>query len=135
MKIVDFKQEHLRSLKVKEVHTGEVPSTVMTEAVTIMDEEKPVAVFGAFCFVPGVYHIWGLVSDDVHSKPIQFFKIAKDLLKLYEYKIKPRRLQIDIKVGYPYLQKWAIALGFECEGIMKKFGATGEDFYLYGKAN
>lgn len=133
MTVIEFKPEHLEKIRVKEVHSGEVPKTVMTRAVTVMDGELPIAIFGSFNFVPGVMHIWALVSEDVYKKPITFYRIVRNLLKFYETREKPRRIQIDIKSGHPELQKWAEAIGFKHEGIMRAYGANGEDFHLYGR--
>ena len=131
--VIPFKPEHLHAIKPKAIHNGEIPRTIQTEAVTVMDGPTPMAIFGMFVFVPGVLHIWALVSDDVYRKPIAFFKVVRNLLDFYEDRTKPRRVQMDVKAGHPELQKFAEALGFEHEGTMKRYGANGEDFHLYGR--
>lgn len=135
MRVVPFIQDHLKFLEVKGIHAGEVPQTVMTEAVTFLDGEKPVAIFGAFFLVPGVVYFWGLVSDDVKKKPLAFHKLARTLLNYYEKKQKVRRIQIDVKADFIEGQKWAKLLDFEYEGTMKRFGVNGDDFHLYARVS
>ena len=134
MTVIGYKPEHLDKIRVKAVHQGEVPKTVMTDAVTVMDGEQPVAIIGSFVFVPGVVHLWGLISEDVRAKPLAFHRVTRELLAYYEKTQKPRRIQMDVKASYIEGQKWAQALGFEYEGTMKRYGVNGEDFHLYGRA-
>lgn len=132
--VVEFKPEHLENISLKEIHSGEIPKAVTTYALTILDKETPLAIFGGFFFVPGIIHFWGLVSDDVRKKPIAFHKMVRHLLEFYENRDKPRRMQIDVKADYLEGKKWAKSLGFELEGTMKNYGVNGEDFHLYGRA-
>lgn len=134
MTVIQFNPDHLVKIRVKTIHTGEVPKTVMTDAVTVMDREQPVAIFGSFTFVPGVVHLWGLISDDVRQKPLAFHRVTRELLKYYEKTAAPRRIQMDVKASYIEGQRWAKSLGFEYEGTMKRYGVNGEDFHLYGRA-
>jgi hypothetical protein len=133
MTVIGYKDEHLTKIRVKEIHQGEVPQTILCDAMTVMDGNQPVAIFGSFTFVPGVYHIWGLISEDVRQKPLAFHRISRELLAFYEKSAKPRRIQVDVKASYIEGQRWAKALGFEYEGTMKRFGVNGEDFHLYGR--
>lgn len=135
MTVIDFKPEHLEQIKLKAIHSGEVPKTVMHTAVSVMDGEKPVAIFGGFHFIPGVIHIWGLISDDVREKPLAFHKIVRHLIDFYEKKTGPRRIQMEVKSDYQEGKKWAEALGFECEGTMKRWGFNGESYDLYARMN
>lgn len=135
IKVIPYKHEHLVSIDLKDIHQGEVPPEVTTDAVTFMDGETVLAIFGGFFFVPGIFHIWGLVSPHVHKKPVAFRRSVGDFLSYFERKYKPRRLQIDIRVGHPELDRWAESIGFEREGIMKAYGTDKSDYYLYGRVN
>lgn len=125
--------KHLLLLNAKSCHAGEVPEVVRTEAVTVLREGEVLAIFGAFWFVPGVRHLWGLVSVDACKYPIGFYKISKQLLAWQEKQSQARRLQIDIRANDESLIKWADKLGFQQEGLMKKFGQDGSDYFLYAR--
>lgn len=131
--IVGYEPSHLENLKAKKCHEGEMPKTVCNQAVTIMNGDIPLAIVGAFTFVPGVHHVWALVSDDVKDHPIGFYRACVALRNYYEKKSSPRRLQIDIRDGHPDLQKWANAIGFSREGLMRGYGPDRSDYWLYGR--
>jgi len=134
--VVGFSPEHLESLtNLKACYKGEVNSRVWGEAVTVIDGKKVLAIFGSVTIFPGIQHIWALVSEDVKDYPIQFFRTAQKVLAWQQKRKPARRYQIDIRAGYPELQKWAKLLGFECEGLMKKFGQNGDDYYLYARTS
>lgn len=130
--VVDYRPEHLEQINAKQIHSGEVPRLVMTYAVTLLKDEKPIAIFGFFHFVPGVVHVWGLVSDEVKTCPIAFHKACMDILKFYLTRNGTRRIQIDVKCGYEEGIQWAELLGFKKEGIMKHYGSDGSDYWLMG---
>jgi len=43
------------------------------------------------------------------------------------------RYQMSVKVGFDEAADFAVFLGFEREGIMKKFDSAGNDYYLYAR--
>lgn len=131
--VVAYTPEHLTKIEVKEIHNSEVPQIVMTDALTFMDGETPVAIFGVFNFMPGIIHLWGLISDAARKKPVAFHKLSGELLNFYQKRHQIRRIQIDVRVSYTEGQRWAESLGFEREGIMRSFGADGTDYYLYAR--
>lgn len=132
--VIDYRPEHLETIKAKPCHEHEMPKTICTRAVTLMNGETPLAIIGSFIFVPGVMHVWAIVSQEVRKTPIDFFRSCIELLDYYEKKDKPRRIQIDIKDGCPELEKWATKIGFKREGLMKAFGADGSDYWMFGRA-
>lgn len=133
IEVVAYKHEHLRLLNVKQIHQGEVPKVVMNYALTFLLGETPVAILGGFLFCPGVIHIWGLIGEEVRQCPVAFHKACKKVLYFYETRDKPRRIQVDVRVDYMEGQKWVESLGFNREGVMKRFGPNGADHYLYAK--
>lgn len=131
--VVPFQQIHLSEMEIKTIHKDELPKQVRTYAVTVVSKEKPLAVFGAFNFSPGVMHVWGIVSETVRSYPLAFHKTCEKLLTFYEVHDKPRRIQIEVRKDYTGGQRWAESLGFQQEGLMRKYGPDGSDYYLYAR--
>lgn len=134
IKVIDFQPEHLEQISPKACHTGEVPKTVMTYAFTLTSEGKPVAIFGFFAFIPGVFHIWGYLSEEVRKMPLSFHKACLSVMQFYSERFQARRLQMDVRADYAEGIRWAESLGFKCEGVMKNFGLTGMDHCLMGRA-
>jgi len=133
--VVAYKPEHLEQIEVRSCYVaGECPKTIMTTAVTFLYGDKVLAILGAFPFVPGVLHLWGLISDHVKECPKEFHEEVVKIMNWYVINEKPRRLQMDVHASYEVGCRWAERLGFEREGLMKGWGPNGEGFYLYGKA-
>jgi hypothetical protein len=134
IKVIPFKLEHLEKLEVrKDGQPSEMPKTVLTTAWTYMVEDKPIAIFGGFVFIPGVIHFWAMLSDDVKKYPVEFHKQTLDILKWYEETEKPRRLQWEVRCDYEEGQRWAESLGLQREGILRKWTPDGADHYLYAR--
>jgi hypothetical protein len=81
----------------------------------------------------GVGEVWALFSSSIHTYPIAFTKAVKECIEFYEKELALHRMQAYVRVGYPMAQRWAEALGFECEGVMRKHGVDGTDYYMMGR--
>jgi len=44
------------------------------------------------------------------------------------------RLQITVRCADLRAVRWGLALGFEIEGLMKKYGADGSDFFMMSRS-
>jgi hypothetical protein len=136
MKIIKFQPEHLQQIELKENYSqGDCPKTVMNSAFTFMKDDKIIAIIGGFPFVPGVIHFWAFISKHVRSCPLDFHKEVLKMLDWYEVNEKPRRIQFEVRASYVMGARWAEALGFQCEGRMRRWMPDGEDSYLYGRLN
>ncbi len=133
IEVVPFQQHHMQNFVPKTLHKSEMPRTILHEAYTFFNGSTPIAIIGGFFYTNGIFHIWGFISDGVQKEPIGFSKAAKRLLDRIIKNNKPRRLQIDVSVNYPELNRWAEFLGFSREGLMKSYGADGADHYLYAR--
>lgn len=133
IELIPYQHEHLSKINFKDIHEGEVPERVKTRALSLVRGDTVLAIFGGFVFSPGVFHLWSFISKDVEKTPIAFYKSTLKALELFQAHEKHRRIQIDIKSGCPGLERWAKAIGFECEGIMRKFHKDGSDCFLYSR--
>jgi hypothetical protein len=136
IRIVEFQPEHIEQIELKPCHRTELKDkTVTTYAITFLKEDRPIAIFGGYCPLEGVMQFWGMVSDGVRECPVAFHKTCKSFLEFYQSKYTLRRMQINVRVDYPEGYRWAKALGFELEGVMKKYGPDGTDYALFGRTN
>lgn len=133
IKVVEFRSEHLKGLKLKGCYTSEELGAVDTPAMTLLHEGKPVAVIGGAEVAPGVMHAWGRVSCDVSRCRVSFHRSVKAMLKYFTTSMRLRRVQIHVQEDYTMGRKWAEALGFRLEGVMKKYGADGSAFLLMAR--
>ncbi len=93
------------------------------------DGKTVLAVMGAVPALPGVCEVFVLASEDQQKHPITFAKCVRK--ELYTLKHKYRRIQAVAKDD-DFHSRWLLWLGFEREGVLKKFGIHGEDMVMWG---
>lgn len=89
-------------------------------------------VAGLDIFHPGVAEGWAIITPNISKYPIAY---TKKMIKVVDTTMEHfdlHRLQIIVKCRGD-LVKWAISLGFEIEGTMKKFGKDKSDYYIMGR--
>jgi hypothetical protein len=102
-------------------------------AVTAFDNVTPVAIFG---FVPvwkGVTESWLLVDDKARALPIALTKYGIAVHDIAKISMDLHRQQITVRITDKRAYKWALALGFEIEATMRKYGPDGIDYYLMAR--
>lgn len=131
IKVVPFVPEHFEKIVLRDCYKRENISVVGMKAATFLLENEPMAIVGAQIIFDGVLQAWALTSDLISKKPIAFTKACKLMLKNQIEEHKIRRVQITVRTDYDHGWNWAIALGFELEGIMRNYGPDGCDYGLF----
>jgi len=98
-------------------------------AYTLLDDDKVMAVGGAHVMWFGAGEAWVLVSPDCLGKPSSFARYAKRLFDSILQETDLRRVQASIHVDDERAYRFAQWLGFENEGVMRKYGVDGGDYY------
>lgn len=133
IQVVDYLPEHLAQIELRKCHNGERPSEINNKAITFILDGKPIAIFTWYFISTGVVHVCGLLSDDVTKKSRSFHKsVLLFIGRAFEIH-KLQRMQITVLVGFDEGRYWAQSLGFEYEGVMRKFGPGGVDHWLFAK--
>lgn len=133
IKIVPTTPEHLEKIELRAAFENERKPIDAPGAITLLKEGSPIAIFGGYVLAPGVYQVWGLVSDQVKECPMAFHRSVKLLLSYQIHNLKVRRTQMSVRCGFQAGWRWATALGFRPEGIMKQYGPDGSDYWLFGR--
>lgn len=107
-----------------ESHPGAVTKTVLIDF-------KPAAVIGLVCLWPGVAEAWALTSDRVQERPIEFHKTVRSLLRDHMKQMGLNRVHLTVPSGYAVGNKWAKALGFDAEAVLKSYGPDGSDHTIF----
>lgn len=137
MSISLFCREHLARMNVKAdaKEIAALPGVperlegLNAASILSADGKTVLAVMGAVPTLPGVCEVFVLASEDQMRYPITFAKcVRKELCTL---KGKYRRIQAVAKDD-DFHARWLGWLGFEREGVMKKFGTHGEDMVMWG---
>jgi len=99
-----------------------------TVGKTLLKGDTVVAVGGVHIMWDGVGEAWTLVSPDIERNGVVFARYAK---KMFDAIIKENnltRVQATIHVNDITAAQFASWLGFESEGVMRKYGINGEDY-------
>ncbi len=91
---------------------------------------KIAAVFGIRMIWDGLAEMWMVPGASINRHAISLVRGARAVTDstLRDYGV--RRLQIVVKVENDTAFKFAKALRFEVESVMRKFGPEGADYYL-----
>jgi L-amino acid N-acyltransferase YncA len=70
----------------------------------------------------------GAAADE---HPVPFGRASGEEIEALAKKYK--RLDATVHVDYEKSVKWLEAMGFEIEGVLKKYGPTGDDYYMMAR--
>jgi hypothetical protein len=133
IRVVDYEPTHLANLSLRACHSGERPASISGSAVTFLMFDEPIAIFGWYFISPGVMQVWALLSDKVTQFKKSFHKQVGLIIEYAFEKWSLRRMQMSVRCDYQAGWKWAKALGFNCEGVMKRYGPAGQDCWLFAR--
>lgn len=80
---------------------------------------------------PGVGEAWMMVSTLIEKYPLFVHRSVKKALIEIQEQYQLQRIQTTVLADFETAHKWVERLGFQCEGIMRKFGPDGSDHYRY----
>ena len=98
-------------------------------AFTLEDDGTILAVGGVHVMWFGAAEGWVLVSPDCLQTPASFARYAKRVFDGILQETELRRVQASIHVDDKRAYRFAQWLGFEDEGVMRKYGVEGDDYY------
>lgn len=96
---------------------------------TLTFNDEVLAVGGVHVMWFGVGEGWLLVSPKALQKPVALARYTKKLLHVIMKKEAIRRIQASVHVDDERAFGFAEWLGFEYEGLMKKYGVEGDDYF------
>lgn len=130
-----FSAEHIDLIAPRACHAQEAIRFVSTAAFTLFLGEEPLAVLGWFQPCSRVIQAWGILTDAVKKCPLAFHKTVKSLIEHTFQSLGIQRVQISVRRDYLEGQRWAESLGFQNEGLMRKYGPDQSDYYLFARVN
>jgi ribosomal protein S18 acetylase RimI-like enzyme len=89
--------------------------------------------FGCIILWTGVAEMWSIISDDARRYPKQLTLVAKGFSDIVAQSLSLHRLQLTVRSDEPRALRWAEYLGFEIEGLMKKYSPDGADTYILAR--
>tara|TARA_R110001583_G_scaffold145176_1_gene297208 strand:- start:297 stop:746 length:450 start_codon:yes stop_codon:yes gene_type:complete len=102
-------------------------------AYTMFINGKPVFACGIVVLWQGVAECWVMASQNIYDIKFLAVKTILDLQDKLCKKNKIRRLQTSVKADFKKGLRLATWCGLEIEGLKKKYGPDGSDYYQLGK--
>lgn len=99
-------------------------------AYSVFDRGRIVAVFGFSRIFAHSYELWTLLSAELRETPLATCKVCKNVLRSIPV---ATRIQMTTRADLRCGERWAKFLGFEKEGVMKRYGPDGADHILYAR--
>lgn len=96
---------------------------------TVEDSGTVLAVGGVHVMWFGAGEAWVLVSPEAMAVPTTFARYTKRAFDSILQDTELRRVQASIHVDDDRAYRFAEWLGFENEGVMRKYGVEGDDYY------
>ena len=96
---------------------------------TVEDSGTVLAVGGVHVMWFGAGEGWVLVSPEALAVPTSFARYTKRAFDSILQETELRRVQASIHIDDDRAYKFARWLGFEDEGVMRKYGVDGDDYY------
>jgi len=120
-------------------HTPNFAQTVQHYAdnghsATILLLGKPVLSFGEMQIWPGVHELWMMGDIPTFKKnPLKLTKLSRKSINSLENNLIWHRLQIVVRCDNVSAVKWARTIGFQFEGLVRKYTPDGCDCIFYSR--
>ncbi len=143
MKLTEFKPDHLLEIEMANTpdgvtdikHQGLIRKGLECAGPNAFSAVHDGVIVGCGGVKPlwsGVGEAWGVPSVHVLNNKREVVLMAKAALRIILDQDKDlNRIQAVVLDGFTAGERLAEILGFQCEGVMKKYGKNGEDFKLF----
>jgi hypothetical protein len=95
--------------------------------------ETLLAVAGFQEYWPGLLYSWIVVGNASLEHPIETVRAMNRMFKSVEVEFEVVRFQCTVRKDFKKAQQLVEHLGFEREGLMRKYCPDSADAYMYGK--
>jgi len=138
MIIVPFKPEHLRTLALQDSQAWMGPKLKIEygeslvkagQCFTALDGDKILACAGVMDMWEGRVLAWALISGDCKKNFVRIFKAIKRFVDSHP----ADRIEATVDVNFDEGHRLMKLLGFEYEGLARKYLPDGRDVSMYAR--
>ena len=138
--IVPFRWYHIKAIDIREAEKrnieqipGYMDMVKQQEAIglgqtAIIEGEGPVCSWGYIPRWPGVYECWFLSGYRIESYPIVTIRQSRYQIDIDAISLQAHRLQMSVDASDVIALRYAEALKFQPEGLMKAYGPDKRDY-------
>ena len=137
LKIKKFEKEDLNMIETNFHFPESSKAAMMKEsclsAYTAMQESRVFMIGGVYGLWENVGEAWFMMSKYAYDMPRSAAKYSSLLLDHVEEENNLQRIQASVHAGDKQAIRYVEWLGFQKEGLMKKFGPDGSDYYRFAR--
>lgn len=90
-------------------------------------------VIGGVLIWEGVASLGSILTRDIVHYPVAMVRTTNRVIAAVMQDLNLHRVEMAVKKDYPVGQRWAKALGFEAEGILRQYSSDKTDYIMYGR--
>ena len=134
-KLIDFQPEHIPLIgDPTPINVACHLAEHSQASLTLIKNEQYLAAYGLYALGKTVAQAWMLVNPDYrHSHAKSILRHAQEELERWQISEGFNRVQITIEFTNAGFVRWSKLLGFELEGLMRKYGQDGQDHFLMAR--
>ncbi len=143
--LIPFEVSHLKDIELRDLDKQIIMSIPnSTERIVIQsqsgmaytgidDEGSIIAIGGVSLIWPHVGSGWVLTSELIVKYKVWTHRIIRDILDTAIKVYSLHRIESIILKNHNVCLKWAERLGFQREGLLRKYDSQGNDYWLFGR--
>jgi RimJ/RimL family protein N-acetyltransferase len=82
---------------------------------------------------PGVAELWFVMDDSLRNYPKLLHSSGKEVIRWLDNACSYHRIQATCLADDKRDVRWLLRLGFVCEGVMRKYGPDGRDYFRFAR--
>lgn len=143
---VRFHPKHLEVMRVRQQDSGlfgdfkteesyhrvEQMANISLQALTFSYDGRILMVAGFCQLWTGVYDVWMIPSEYVYTAPVSFARLLKRYVIRVQEDLKAHRLQ-TVSFNDDFHERWMNFLGFQKEGVLRRFTMNEWDMCTYSR--
>jgi RimJ/RimL family protein N-acetyltransferase len=99
----------------------------------VNDKDEPIACYGVSPITEKIGFLWAFISDEARGNGIKMIKEGRKMINHALSDLGLHRVQSIVRADRPEYKRFSLALGLECEGLMRKAADNGQDIWLFAK--
>jgi hypothetical protein len=127
--IVQYIPEHLELMEISANEKINFGMLRAAHGITLICDDKIIACGGIEKLWGNVGELWMVTSIHIEKHPKLLYNVCNDYIDLMSNVYD--RIQIHVRSDFAKAVKFAENLGFEREALLERYGANGENYYLY----
>lgn len=100
---------------------------------TLIVDEQMVASAGMVIHWPGMAELWAITTPLVEDYPLTFHRVVRDGLDKQITEHGLHRVECTVLTNHKVSVKWLTKMGFDIEGIRRKYDPYKNDYFLMAK--